>query len=258
MFLHYGDKITGMIDKEFLNGLTGALKEDFLETVRITSSNDRYVRFEILNKKDAELIYTKINNYKKNKNRYESRRENLSTLSSGIYEKEDIEALFEAQDGLCYYTSRPLDKKPRNFAIDHVVPVTEGGSSWPSNLVLATIEINREKHDHSKRKMFSILEKRYGKDWVKKQREFCKLVDVRRRIIDKNRRSSISKMLDHVIENVHSSFVNEDIDYALIKDDIKLFVNNTIINFPSEFIRQKKKCLSAEYIGRLVEAILAK
>lgn len=258
MFLDYGDKITGLIEKDLLDGLTDALKEYFLETVRIKSSADGCVRFEIPNEKDAEIIYEKIRNYEKNKTRSESRRESLHILSSGIYEKEDIDALYEAQQGLCYYTGKSLDKKPKNFAIDHVVPVTEGGSSWPRNLVLATVEINREKHNHSKRKMFSILEKRNGKDWVKMQREFCKEVDAKRRKIDKNRRLIISEMLNKVEGNARNSFPGQDIDYAIINDDIELVVNHTVVNFPSGFVRQKRKCFSSKYIEKLVEAILAK
>ncbi|WP_438865613.1 HNH endonuclease [Neptunicella sp.] len=258
MFLDYGDKITGIISKDLLNGLTDTVRECFLETVRIKSSADGYVHFEIPNESDAEKIYEIIRKYEKNKMRSESRKASLYILSSGTYEKEDIDALYEAQQGLCYYTGQPLNKKPQNFAIDHVIPVTEGGSSWPSNLVLATVEINREKHNNSKRKMFSILEKRNGKDWVKKQREFCKVVDVKRRSIDKNRRTKVSDMLNSVEANMRDLFPGEVIDYALIKDDIELFVNHTVVNFPAGFIRQKRKCFSSKYIEKLVEAILEK
>jgi 5-methylcytosine-specific restriction endonuclease McrA len=258
MYLNYGDKITGSIQKDFLDSLADILKEEFLETVRVNSSVNGCIHFEIPSKKNAEEIYRKIRNYEKNKTRSETRRENLCVLSSGVHEKEDIDALYEAQGGLCYYTSRVLQKKPKNFAIDHVIPVTEGGSSWPGNLVLATIEINREKHNHSKRKIFSILEKRYGINWVKNQRDFCKAVDVKRKSIDKSRRLSISEILGNIEANVRDVFPGENIDYALIKDDVELFVNYTAVDFSAGFIRQKKKCFSPEYIEKLVEAILAK
>jgi len=258
MFLDYGNKITGSIEKEVFDNLTNELKENFLETVRIRGEVDGYIRFQILNKKDADEIYTKIRTYEKNKNRSESRKESLNILSSGINEKEDIEALYNAQEGLCYYTSQPLVKKPKNYAIDHVVPVTQGGSSWPSNLVLATTEINREKHSHSKRKIFAILEKRYGKEWVKKQREFCKKVDSKRRTIDRKRRAEINEMLGNIEASIRTCFPSVDIDYTLVGDDIELFVNYTVVNFPAGFIRQKKKSFSCEYISKLVEAIIFK
>lgn len=256
MFLDIADKITGIIDKELFNRLPGFLKEEFLEKVRITSSPNESLCFEIPDREGAEELYSKVRKYEKNQNHSEIRKENLYILSSGIYEKEDIDALYKAQEGLCYYTGKPIEKKPKNYAIDHIIPVTECGSSWPENLALATIDINRRKHNYSKRKIFSILEKQNGKEWIKTQREFCKVVDKKRRSIDKKRRHEVSEKLSVVEREVREYFPREDIEYALVEDDIELSVNYTIVKFAAGFIRQKKKCLSTTYIKKIIYAIV--
>jgi 5-methylcytosine-specific restriction endonuclease McrA len=257
MILNYGDTITGMIQNESFDGLKNSIKEEFLEVVRVTSSSDGYIHFEIPNRHAAEQLYEKIRNYDKNKNRTESRNESLNILSSGIYEKEDIDALYEAQEGLCYYTGQQLERKPNNFAVDHVIPVTECGSSWPKNLVLALTAINREKHNHSKRKIFSILEKRNGKEWLSNQKALCKMVDIKRRAIDRRRRALISKELKSVEANVRDVFPGADIEYSLVGDNVELFVNYTVVQFGAGFIRKKRKSLSSKYIGDIVKAILS-
>lgn len=56
----------------------------------------------------------------------------------------DLEFLLEAQEYRCALTSEPLT--PENLAVDHIVPISEGGSFDADNSQLVTKSVNRAKH----------------------------------------------------------------------------------------------------------------
>lgn len=62
--------------------------------------------------------------------------------AEGKYTPEDIVALFEQQEGSCYYCGVSLEG---GYHIDHYLPLALGGSNWPSNLVLACEPCNCRK-----------------------------------------------------------------------------------------------------------------
>lgn len=257
MWLIIGDEITGEVLKSDLDILPELIKNEFLEVVHITETANGYVRFSISSRENADKIYSKFKTWEKNKNRSESRKRNLQILSSGIYDKDDIEALFEAQEGLCYYTGLELINYPKNYAIDHVVPVTNGGSSWPKNLVLCLSTINQKKHNHTKQKIFSLLKNQNGQEWYEKQKEFCKKVDRIRLKIDKRRRKVVHDQLKELEIFLKTSFPNNDIEYFLLGDDVVLYLDGANIEFSAGFVREKK-CFSSEYVAGIVMAVLGK
>lgn len=53
----------------------------------------------------------------------------------GVLTNQDINLKFKAQKALCFYCDCKLNKK--NWTIDHVIPISRGGSNWPENIVLA-------------------------------------------------------------------------------------------------------------------------
>jgi 5-methylcytosine-specific restriction endonuclease McrA len=78
------------------------------------------------------------------KHRY---RANLAA-AEGIYDVNEIKALFEKQDGRCAYCGRSI----RNgYDVDHIVPLSRGGSNWITNIQLCCASCNRRKwaHDHA-------------------------------------------------------------------------------------------------------------
>ena len=85
----------------------------------------------------------------RNRGRADHRRMLLMDLSGGRYEPADIEAIYDAQEGLCYFTGESLSMQQKNFVVDHLKPVRSGGSSWPGNLALVTRQANQEKHGHT-------------------------------------------------------------------------------------------------------------
>lgn len=56
--------------------------------------------------------------------------------------KNDIGRLFDEQGGLCFWTGDPLGDK---YEIDHIVPLSRGGTHTPDNIALATPAANRSK-----------------------------------------------------------------------------------------------------------------
>lgn len=62
----------------------------------------------------------------------------------GSYTPEDIKRIFEAQKGRCAYCRKSIKK---SYHVDHVRPVSKGGTSWPSNLQLTCSGCNLSKKD---------------------------------------------------------------------------------------------------------------
>lgn len=61
--------------------------------------------------------------------------------AEGAFTQDDWLALIKASRRRCYYCGGKLKK----FTIDHFIPITRGGSNWPSNLVVACRPCNSSK-----------------------------------------------------------------------------------------------------------------
>jgi 5-methylcytosine-specific restriction endonuclease McrA len=70
--------------------------------------------------------------------RRRSRKEN----AEGNYSANDIKKQNKIQKGRCYYCGQK-----KKLTIDHIVPLSRGGSNWPSNIVLACGSCNSKKHN---------------------------------------------------------------------------------------------------------------
>lgn len=64
--------------------------------------------------------------------------------TEGKYTTEDIERLYEEQHGYCAYCGIRLFEE---FHVDHVVPITRGGTNYYDNLLLACPHCNQSKND---------------------------------------------------------------------------------------------------------------
>ncbi|MGJ3256257.1 MAG: HNH endonuclease [Alcanivorax sp.] len=245
----------GEIYESEMEGLPNDNQNSLLGSVKIIEKRGGAIRFTSPEVENVEEVFRKLGNFYKNKNHSNNRADNLDFYSFGVYEKSDIEEIYNLQGGVCYYTRAPVTKNPKNFSIDHIVPVTKGGGSWPGNLAISTIDFNREKHNHSKRKMFSILEKRYGKDWLEEQKEFCKKIDKARRVIDKRRREIVFAKLAGVEQDLQKEFPKEYIEYGVWDEEVVLYVNNASVKFSAGFLRNKKKAYSFHYLSGVIKAI---
>lgn len=98
-------------------------------------------------KKRHPEVYKAINlrEHQKNRERYKIyHRINQRKRRAGYGEhtEEDINRMYQNQHGKCYYCGK---KVGISYHVDHVIPVSRGGSNSPDNLVIACAHCNRTK-----------------------------------------------------------------------------------------------------------------
>lgn len=64
--------------------------------------------------------------------------------AEGHHTAKDIRKQYELQKGKCYYCQSKVGIK---YHVDHVIPVTRGGSNYPSNLVISCSHCNESKNN---------------------------------------------------------------------------------------------------------------
>jgi 5-methylcytosine-specific restriction endonuclease McrA len=91
---------------------------------------------------ESSRLWASANRDKKNAHSKNRRARELD--ADGYYTAEDVEALWVAQDGKCAnpHCATPLAV---SCTVDHKVPLTRGGSHWPSNLQLMCHPCNASK-----------------------------------------------------------------------------------------------------------------
>lgn len=75
------------------------------------------------------------------------RRRALKMSAKGAYTAQDVNNQMKRQHGKCYYCHIKFGNGKRAYHVDHIVPLTRGGSNEPSNLVLACVSCNSSKHN---------------------------------------------------------------------------------------------------------------
>lgn len=63
--------------------------------------------------------------------------------AEGSHTADDIKRIGDAQKWRCHWCAKPTAKA---YEIDHIQPLSRGGSNWPRNLCIACVPCNRSKH----------------------------------------------------------------------------------------------------------------
>lgn len=79
---------------------------------------------------------------KSTKKKAKAKRRALLANAPGFHTAADIRQLYEDQEGLCGYCGIRL---PNNYHLDHMQPLSRGGSNWPDNLCLTCPDCNLSK-----------------------------------------------------------------------------------------------------------------
>lgn len=120
-----------------------------------------------------------------------SRAKHLSA-AEGTHTKEDIRELWHIQSGRCYFclTAMKHYVEPNPFHIDHLTPISRGGTQWPSNLALVCASCNCSKNDQNEREFWRRVVAKYGASFVGEQEARLTLIRKSRTKISNNRRRS--------------------------------------------------------------------
>lgn len=71
-------------------------------------------------------------------------RRSQALKNGGTFTKDDVLLMFKNQKGKCHWCKKKL---PKNYHVDHVIPLSRGGRNDPSNLVLSCPHCNNVKHN---------------------------------------------------------------------------------------------------------------
>lgn len=75
---------------------------------------------------------------------YSAKRRALEAQADGYHTTDDIEQIYFDQEGRCGYCGIQLFGK---YHLEHIVPLSRGGSNWPDNLLLTCSDCNLSKND---------------------------------------------------------------------------------------------------------------
>lgn len=67
--------------------------------------------------------------------------------NGGTHTAADVQKQHERQKGKCYYCAVKLSKGKNAYHVDHIIPLSRGGSNDPSNLVITCPTCNLKKQD---------------------------------------------------------------------------------------------------------------
>lgn len=119
-------------------------KEFYLKRSAVESGQGTYCSTECMSEGYRKTLTGKQNpNYRHGKSLIPSYYNNMRRSAEGSYTKEDIEFLFESQRGKCINCMKSIKG---GYHIDHIYPVTKGGTNYPHNLQLLCQHCNCTKN----------------------------------------------------------------------------------------------------------------
>jgi 5-methylcytosine-specific restriction endonuclease McrA len=77
-----------------------------------------------------------------------------SAAADGGHSKTDIALIFASQDGKCAYCAGIISI---GYHVDHIVPLSRGGSNWPKNIQLLCPTCNKKKFDKTHEEYMSYI-----------------------------------------------------------------------------------------------------
>ena len=237
--------------------LPGRLKDEILSAARSFAKESSGMSYGFENEDVCVTLNSRITNVARQRGRSEHRQSLERYLSAGVHERADLDEIFAIQEGRCYFTGEPLSRLEKNYSIDHIHPVRSGGSSWPGNLAFVLKSVNQEKHGHSPRKYWAMLQAKYGAEWVDTRKIICKEIDAKRRTVDRRRKATVAGDLQLIELALQVVFKGLQVSYYLDRECVTLVVEGMRVQFHAGFLRDGKRYKSADYVKGIVSALLS-
>jgi 5-methylcytosine-specific restriction endonuclease McrA len=120
-------------------------------------------------------IHSRENKRERSRKTSETRKIRVNK-AEGFFLQEDIDAIYNLQSGKCYYCKCELKRKNGKpaFEIEHITPLSNGGTNWPSNLSLACKKCNQKKGNKSAKDFWPIAKKMYDKNIISNSQKINK------------------------------------------------------------------------------------
>lgn len=126
-------------------------RETILEKQRLerASNPEKYKeRKRLANAKNPEPARARTKKWREEnpeKYRHHQRARRAAKLGAdGAHSADDVESLFHLQKGKCHWCKKRLTMDTKT--VDHIIPLSKGGSDNPSNLCIACRDCNSSKH----------------------------------------------------------------------------------------------------------------
>lgn len=81
-----------------------------------------------------------------------ARRKEQDARAEGEYSDSDIARIRAELGDRCRYCGAPLN---RSGEVEHLTPISRGGTHWPTNITLACFQCNKEKHGKTVEEYFA-------------------------------------------------------------------------------------------------------
>ena len=221
----------------------------------IFGDGSEMVTLRIVDCEAAQKFLQAAREWDRNTNRSERRREAEYTKSGGVYTPEDIAAIFEIQNGRCYFTNASLEWSPRNWSVDHLAPVAKGGTSWPGNIALVLKNVNLEKHTRTKAQFWELLRRTRGEQWVRERREACKEIDRRRMRIHRARKKQVDHQVSMLVSVLNVQFPDAKPQLEIYDNVVILGAAGVTVKFPPGILR-KRQAMTLAYMASVVAVIV--
>ena len=167
--------------------------------------------------------------------------------TEGFFTEADICALYELQKGRCYFCDIPLGKvdAAAAFQIDHLTPISKGGTNWPGNLALACSDCNKRKYDQRTSKLWKRLRDNNGVAWYRDKITQNRSQTPSKSKLTKLRKSQRSELLSIVTERMRAKLTDRISESRYISPSeidvqvkhggyyLDIWFNNSCISIPA-------------------------
>lgn len=201
---------------------------------------------------------------KKDKHRAQRRADAMRDVP-GFHTKDDVAAIWEAQQGQCYYCGKPVARESAKK--DHMKSVADGGAEWPSNIALTCFDCNHTKSHSGATAFWNYLRKKHGAAWVTKRTNACKPVINLKKTLTARRKEELKQLCAEVERKLQKSVDEMRKSGALLRADnvyitvqssdrgINVEHDNTVLLFPPSSHRRVKRWAATDW-PQILNALL--